>query len=123
MTLAQKIQINSASHYLLITFLDRSPLTDLARQVSVHLITLIASKSVRLSASTMTQGADPEYSLPNILQETTENLRIFHTACGSGDIVEINRLAAGDHAPSKDYYLNQGLANTFLGLILFNPLI
>lgn len=71
----------------------------------------------------MTQGADPEYSLPNILQETTENLRIFRTACGSGDIVEMTRLAVGDHAPSKDYYLNQGLASTFLGLLLFNPLI
>ena len=121
LTPAQRIQIGSAPHYLLLPFLDRSSLMDLARQASVHLTTLIASKSVRPTASTMTQGADPEYSHPIIMPETAENLRIFHTACGSGNIVEVNRLAAGDHAPSRDYYLNQGLVSVFLGPLLFNP--
>lgn len=60
------------------------------------------------------QAVSPESGNPIIEPAAHKSLQEFSKACSTGDLNEVTRLAAGDHAPNNEYFLNKGLTSAIM---------
>lgn len=60
------------------------------------------------------QAVSPASGNPIIEPSTHQTLQEFSRACSTGDLKDVTRLAAGDHAPNNESFLNEGLISAIV---------